>query len=127
MQEEDRAFKNRRSNVVVGDDDDIARQQIQLHRQEYNHDKGGSIFVIQFTGSPHKANVFSKPLVQRLDHLLDVVEENLPCTLILTGNGNFFSAGFDLQALTGRSHNKTNNRSNVEKQAATATRNFAGT
>jgi enoyl-CoA hydratase/carnithine racemase len=96
------------------DDDIVARRQIQLHRLENNHDSGTSIvYIIQFTGVPNKANVFSKPLVQRLDHLLDTVEENLPCTLVLTGNGNFFSAGFDIQALTGQPRNsKTNNNNN---------------
>jgi enoyl-CoA hydratase/carnithine racemase len=95
-------------------DDIVARRQIQLHRRENNHDSSTSIvYIIQFTGVPNKANVFSKPLVQRLDHLLDTVEENLPCTLVLTGNGNFFSAGFDIQALTGQPRNsKTENNKN---------------
>lgn len=62
--------------------------------------------MITFTGTPHKANVFDIPLLQRLNSLLDQVEEQLPCSLVCTGSGKFFSAGFDLQALTGTAHGK---------------------
>lgn len=73
-------------------------QQIRLNRLE-----NSDVCVITFTGNPHKANVFTIPLLQRLDSLLDQVEdEHLPCALILTASGTkFFSAGFDLKALTG--------------------------
>jgi enoyl-CoA hydratase/carnithine racemase len=63
-------------------------QQITLEKCNDN------IFVLTLTGTPHKANVFSIPLVQRLDRLLDQVEGNLPCTLVIRGSGKFFSAGF---------------------------------
>jgi len=84
----------------------VEERQIRLER-----DSDNKVFIITFTGSPHKANVFTLPLLQRLDQLLDQVEANLPRALILRGTGSFFSAGFDLQALTGKSHNKSKNSS----------------
>lgn len=79
----------------------VEERQIQLQ-------KIGNVCVITFTGTPHKANVFTIPLLQRLNSLLDQVEEQTPCSLVLTGTGKFFSAGFDLQSLTGAPHNKKN-------------------
>jgi enoyl-CoA hydratase/carnithine racemase len=98
--------------------------QIQLTR----HTDDDNIFILTLTGNPHPANVFSMSLLRRLDQLLDQVEDHLvspptgvgvgstnaaattttttAAALILTGNGKFFSAGFDLHALTGQSHRK---------------------
>ncbi|KAG7354579.1 NAD-binding 3-hydroxyacyl-CoA dehydrogenase [Nitzschia inconspicua] len=97
----------------------LEETQIQLKRLGDNNDKNynsnknhNTIFVMTMTGTPHKANVFSIPLIQRLDRLLDEVEANLPCTLVLQGNGQFFSAGFDLKALTGTSHRPPQNKKN---------------
>jgi len=83
----------------------IEEQQITLKR----HDN--DVCVITLTGTPHKANVFDLPLLQHLDRLLTLVEqEYMPCTLIIRGQGNkFFSAGFDLQALTGSGHRSSKN------------------
>jgi enoyl-CoA hydratase/carnithine racemase len=85
----------------------IEERQITLNK------KGDNIYVITFTGSPNKANVFNTPLLKRLDQLLDEVEAysssssssstGTPCALIVTGAGRFFSAGFDTKALTGKS------------------------
>jgi enoyl-CoA hydratase/carnithine racemase len=83
----------------------MAEQQIKLERK-------GNVYVLTFTGSPHKANVFNIPLLKRLDKCLDEVEINTPCALILTGAGKFFSAGFDLKALTGTRHDKSAKGSN---------------
>lgn len=82
-------------------------RQIQLQRI-------ANVCVITFTGALHKANVFTIPLLQRLNTLLDQVEEQTPCALVLTGSGKFFSAGFDLQSLTGAPHGKTNDNNNNE-------------
>ena len=64
---------------------------------------GKNVFVLTLTGIPNRANVFDGRLVQRLIHLLDRVEEKEKGkgALILMGNGEFFSAGFDVKALTG--------------------------
>jgi enoyl-CoA hydratase/carnithine racemase len=86
-------------------------RQIQLEQQ-------GNVFIMTLTGTPHKANVFSAPLLRRLDRLLDTVEANLPCCLIIKGRGKFFSAGFDLQALTGTSHKS--NKANDGKQPSSS-------
>ncbi|KAG7351462.1 NAD-binding 3-hydroxyacyl-CoA dehydrogenase [Nitzschia inconspicua] len=98
----------------------LEENQIQLERFGDNNDKNSNsnntIFVMTMTGTPHKANVFSIPLIQRLDRLLDEVEDNLPCTLVLQGNGQFFSAGFDLNALTGTSHRPPKNKKNSTNQ-----------
>ena len=77
----------------------------------------GNVCVITFTGNPHKANIFTMPLLQRLNVLLDQVEEQTPCSLVLTGSGKFFSAGFDLQSLTGvpHSHKNKNESENNKK------------
>jgi len=63
----------------------------------------GDVFIITLTGSPHRANVFSIPLLRHLSQLLDEIEvEDEPCSLLFVGRGEkFFSAGFDLKALTG--------------------------
>ena len=75
--------------------------------------KLGNVCVIRFTGASHKANVFTIPLLQRLDSLLDQVEkQHLPCSLVFTGTGKFFSAGFDLQSLTGAPHKKNSDGNN---------------
>ena len=68
--------------------------------------KGDNVFAITLTGSPNKANVFNIALMKRLQDLLDQVEKESKGrggALIITGRGNFFSAGFDLKALTGKS------------------------
>lgn len=76
----------------------------------------GNVCVIRFTGNPHKANVFTIPLLERLNHLLDQVEaEHMPCSLLLTGTAKFFSAGFDLQSLTGTPHNNNKKSSGQSK------------
>lgn len=92
-------------------------QQIQLERI-------GNVCIITLTGSPHKANVFTIPLLQRLDKLMDEVEEqHIPdggCSLVIVGRGRkFFSAGFDLKALTGAGHTKSSTTNN--KPAAQST------
>jgi enoyl-CoA hydratase/carnithine racemase len=78
----------------------IEERQITLNKKD-------DIYVITFTGSPNKANVFNIPLLKRFNRLLDEVESSCsmttPCALIVTGVGKFFSAGFDLKALTGKS------------------------
>lgn len=73
-------------------------------------DSSSMISIIRFTGSPHKANVFTIPLLERFDALLNRVEEETtrPGSLIIIGSGRFFSAGFDLKALTGQSHGGDN-------------------
>lgn len=85
-------------------------QQIQL-------DRIGNVCVIKFTGISHRANVFTIPLLERLNSVLDEIEEkHLPCSVLFAGNGKFFSAGFDLQSLTGTPHKKTD--SNGSKMAS---------
>lgn len=79
------------------------QEQIRLERRD-------NVYVLTFTGAPHKANVFSIPLLQRLNQCLDEVEANTPCALIITGAGKFFSAGFDLEALTGETFGKNNGK-----------------
>lgn len=87
-------------------------RQIQLH-------KIGNVCVITLTGASHKANVFTIPLLERLNSLLDEVEEqHLPCSLVFTGSGKFFSAGFDLQSLTGAPHKKTGTSEMKNKTSA---------
>ncbi|CAB9520478.1 Fatty acid oxidation complex subunit alpha [Seminavis robusta] len=96
-------------------------EQIQLSRI-------GNVCIITFTGKPHKANVFTMALLKRLDALLDQVEDqHMPCSLVFTGSGRFFSAGFDLQALTGTPHN-SKQKSSSSNGAATSSQdlvNFA--
>ena len=79
--------------------------------EQIQFERIGHVCLLTLTGSPHKANVFTIPLLQRLDQLLDRVEDHhLPCSLVICGRGRkFFSAGFDLQALTGANHTNSNN------------------
>jgi enoyl-CoA hydratase/carnithine racemase len=89
----------------------IVDQQIQLTRV-------GNVCIVTFTGKIHKANVFTIPILQRVDALLDEIEENhLPCAVVFVGTGKFFSAGFDLQALTGTSRNQKNNGNGESKNS----------
>ena len=74
--------------------------QEQQQQQQIQLTKIGNVCIVTMTGSPHKANVFTLPLLQHFDSLLDKVQtQHMPCALVITGTGNFFSAGFDLQAL----------------------------
>lgn len=83
---------------MSGNSNSAEEQQIKLERLE-------NVFIITFTGSPHPANVFNIRLLRHLSGLLDEVEEEVgmdPCCLVFIGRGEkFFSAGFDLKALTG--------------------------
>lgn len=91
--------------------------QVRLDRCSQGDNDDKKIFVATLSGTPHKANVFSIILLQRMDRILDEVEANLPCTLVVQGSGKFFSAGFDLQALTGTSHrNDKGNHNKPQKQ-----------
>jgi enoyl-CoA hydratase/carnithine racemase len=110
--------------------------QIQLTRCCNNN-----IFILTMTGNPHPANVFTMSLLRRLDELLDEVENQLfivpssssstsstttttttttAAALILHGNGKFFSAGFDLQALTGQSYSQSQRHNNNTKKNTTS-------
>lgn len=85
---------------------------VSTEERQVQMERIGNVCVVTFTGNPHKANVFTIPLLQRLNALLDQVEEQTPCALILTGAGKFFSAGFDLRSLTGAPHSKATTKEN---------------
>lgn len=90
-----------------------------MEEQQITLSKTGNVYIVTLTGSPHKANVFTIPLLHRLDCCLDQVEGDIPCALIFTGTGKFFSAGFDIEALTGTSHNKSNRNTTSEHGGGT--------
>eukprot|EP00455_Lapot_gusevi_P041261 TRINITY_DN4764_c0_g2_i1.p2 TRINITY_DN4764_c0_g2~~TRINITY_DN4764_c0_g2_i1.p2 ORF type:complete len:271 (-),score=121.13 TRINITY_DN4764_c0_g2_i1:82-813(-) len=62
--------------------------------------KSDSVVVVKMNSN--KANVITKQFMQQFKETLDVLEQKYPNdSVVLTGNGKFFSAGLDLKFMAG--------------------------